>query len=474
MKKCGAIVCLLFAVLAVAAQKIQYSRQTLPHKHTGALQLVTNVGGSHHLLSFNEGKKPDVFVFNAGLQLQAETKIDVEPRENSDVIVVAFATHYFVYIHVPGSPEHRLFRVENDGASTDVSERLSADADSLWNRSTATFQLVGDSGRLKIIAHTYYHAFKQVYSRIVSFDDDLRIRYIRTVFFPFDRSKETLQQAKLAGPHLFLLKTSRDDENGSVLNLLKLHVPTGDLLWKTFATGSRVYSQPGMRYNPADSSMLLHSVVHEVSGRRLQRVVLLAHLNHELQDLTPVRLLRTPFRSHLIASFVLPSSAAGWLPYVNYSQFYRGFFLSSMPDFDPAMPNRTRIATYRMLPYNRTPENSGPSSVALTVLNDRFDVQKDSVVANKGTFYDLQPQPFAQLVLNRKPSLLFIENFTSKKRGLLLVTSGEQNDVSVRNVSVYDRYDYFLPLAQAVDDKSFLLPYTHKKELGLVKITVDD
>jgi hypothetical protein len=65
------------------------------------------------------------------------------------------------------------------------------------------------------------------------------------------------------------------------------------------------------------------------------------------------------------------------------------------------------------------------------------------------------------------------QQFGSNRYGLLLINGNAEGELTATDIRVYDKYEYLLPQMQAVNNKYVLVPYTYKKELGLVKITLN-
>lgn len=113
MKKHGLTFFFVWLFAGAAAQKIQYSRQTIPDPVADAMQIVADVDGSHHLLCFTAKKKPLLYIIDASLQGFTEHEIDVRLKENCDLRIVPFGKDYLLYLHVPGTVTHQLFRINS-------------------------------------------------------------------------------------------------------------------------------------------------------------------------------------------------------------------------------------------------------------------------------------------------------------------------------------------------------------------------
>ena len=87
---------------------------------------------------------------------------------------------------------------------------------------------------------------------------------------------------------------------------------------------------------------------------------------------------------------------------------------------------------------------------------------------------EIQPQPFGQFSSGDKAYVALIQNFTAKRRGIVLISSDENEDFLVKNLPVFDRYDYVLSQLQFVNNKYFIVPFFYKNEMGLMKVTMNE
>src|ERR671913_40495 len=117
-KRCLFPALFLFFCVYASAQKIQYSRQTFSMMYSDDMQLVANIKGHHHVLCFNLNKKPAIYIFNEHLQLLAKKEIDRKFGNNADVRLIAFNDFYLVYVHLNGTSQHELYRIDAEGNAT--------------------------------------------------------------------------------------------------------------------------------------------------------------------------------------------------------------------------------------------------------------------------------------------------------------------------------------------------------------------
>ena len=463
-----------FFALAAWGQKIQYSRQLVPTMSVDAMQLVTNIGGNHHLVCLTVNKKPKVYIFNKLLQLTDERELELKLKENCDVRVLPVGGAYYLYIHYPESAVRNLFRIEGEGNITDVSPAIARLMDSAKVRKESAVQLVVYRNRLVFLSHTYYTDAKQIETKIAEVNSSLELQKLSFALFPFDMTKEIFQQTLLIDDGMLLLKTVKNDETGNALQIMKYEMATGDVIMNAFFSPSHLYINPNLQYNSKDSSILVHSLLREPPGSvRQQRSVFVSRLNDSLQQITPISLLTTQFKNNTATNFVfLNGVQQGWLNFANAGiRVFTNMYRSRQPTI--GFPDDYNRSYWRANdPFLNYPINfNQPTAVRFTVLNEMSGKTKDTVVANSGSFYEVQPRPFAQFVFNKEAYLLLIQNFSHKKKGLLMMHAADNGELETTPLSVYDRYDYNIALAQQGTDY-FILPYTHKNETGLVKVTL--
>jgi|GEM_PF-1608697 len=474
MKFFGLIWLVLWMVpLCSAAQKIQYSRQTFPYSFADATQLVPDVGGYHHVLRFKLNNKPAIHIFNAQLEYIGKTEVDHSVQEASDIRVIPMQRYYYLYFHSPGSLVHAVYKITGDGNVTDKTMLLEKLKDSVLTKSTATYQLQNFKNRLCVVSHSYYAELKKVASTVVTLNDDWSVFSRSKIYYPFGQGKETLQQVILTNDHLLVLKTSVDEEKGNTLQVVKANLQTGASLIKTFTAERLLYANASMVYAPDDSSLLVHASIREEGNfRRQLQPTFIARLDHQLTEVKPFSVIRIPARRNVVAGFLLVNSGKPvWLsPYTqpilrmarNQTQDFRG--TSIYEQTFQLSTNSVRVDESEIL-------HGQPTSVRFTVLNEMDRQIGDTLVENNGSFYDLQPRPNAQFSIGNKTCLLFLQNFSAKQKGLVLVHANKAGHVTTIPLPVFDRNEYLIPQTQAKKDY-LLLPYRYKKEMGLVKVSL--
>ena len=461
MKKRFVFLIMLCTFYATAfSQKLQYSRDQIKDPVGDALQLVTNVGGFHHLVSYETKRKPAIYVFNAQLQFVTKKELGVTLNENCDINITAFKNHYIIYFHVPGRSIHQLFRVNSDGSVKDISMLISKPADALWNRSIATFQLFNIKEELFILSHTYYDAIKKISSIVVKLNSESRPVVINEFLLPFDRDEEELKQVSLDGDHLLILKTSKNAENGNSLGLFKINLSTKHTMSKYFESGKHVYMSPTFHFNLQDSSVIVYSMLTEPVGYiKKEPAVLISRLGDSLQELAPTTILRSQFKDKASSNFMLINeSGETWINLAITNNYRR--------TGDNLVINDPDVAASYANNYIK------PTDIRFSLLNKDLKLINDSLVKNNGNYYSIDLSPFAQFRLKSIPYLLLIQNFTSNKKGLLLIRPGDNGTMVTSDINVNYRYNFLLRQLRVGEDQYFIMPYKYKGEIGLLKVNM--
>jgi len=304
---------------------------------------------------------------------------------------------------------------------------------------------------------------------VVRLDRKLETQLSKRVVFEFDPGTETLAQVLLEGERLLVLKTARNIQNGGELRIVRVNLVNGESIVKSFDAGPHLYVYPTIRYN-TDSSILVSSVVREsIENSTAQRVIFVCRLGDTLQELTPVSLLRKQFRNRSFNNFLLIGE--GPKSWVHLGLAYKPKKINQVDMRDYVINDESTIST--RIPqsqfYNTEPF---PASIRFSLLDRQLQNIHDSVVRNDDKSVNVKPLPFGRFAIKNKAYLLLIQNYTNKKRGLLMVSGGgAQEGFEFQDIHVAERYEYLLLNLQSVNDY-FILPYTYKNEIGLVKVTI--
>ena len=453
------------------SQKIQYSKGTFPMYNSDESLLVANVGGNHHVLTFVADKKPGIYVFNSQLQLFQKAKIDFPISKNCDIQIVAFSNFYYLYLHALNSTSHLLWKIDDIGNVTSLSSVFQKLVDSSIKPYRATLQLNNDNGKFYVTAYNYYDTIKSIASTILQLSDQLKALAVDNFLMPLERGRESLQQLALNNNSLFALKSVRDNENGNSLDLLKIDLASGRLTTNSFNGSASIFSYSRMAFCDKDSSILIYSLLREPDTKNgAQRTVFVGRLNRDLRMEVPVNLLRNQFSENTIVNFVFVAGASPlWLNMPAMGRMRTTGMNANQSRYSSSEIYMT--SPYRYFDYSF---RNQPTGVRFTFLDKDFNIKKDSLVANSRNVMEIQPQPFGQFSSGDKAYVALIQNFTAKRRGIVLISSDENEDFLVKNLPVFDRYDYVLSQLQFVNNKYFIVPFFYKNEMGLMKVTMNE
>lgn len=467
------------------AQTIQYSKQDFKAPYTNAIKLVANVGVNHHIICLTQNSKLLVYVYSNNLQLQATKELDYKLAPMSDVNVVRFKNYYLLYIHQLASDKHELWKIDADGNSTFMSDSFMRLIGKVFTSNTSTLQLKNKDGQLAIVASAYYENLGKIGSAVILADDSLKPVLSRKVFFDFKRSVEGLRQVTLVGEStVMILKTSRDSA-GHLLSIIKADLNTGAVTSNTFNSGVNRFVDPYFYYNEADSTATIYS--------KVANTVFFTRLDSQLNEKVPAKVVKTPYKQMPAFHFLLlRDKKQRWLTLRTGSPVFLSTrvsttvrLYSSLPAYSSGFDMSGNIINNNVYPsllndvglpnysnYQNNPDNQ-QSSIRFSLLDDRFSVLKDSITLNDKSTYNLQPSQFANLVVHNKSYLFLGQQFGRNRQGVLMLNDNDKDELSATDIRVYDKYKYVLSQMQVVDDKYALMPYTYKRELGLVKIAVE-
>lgn len=479
MNKYRLLTILLFFYYSIAAaQKIQYSKSVIKTPGSGQLQLLANINGFHHLLYLAPGSKPVVYVFNEQLQLHTTMVLNIRFPETCDIRLLQLNDRYLLYVHTFQPSYHQLISINKEGNSQDVSYLLNNPADSLWNKSTATYQLFNNNNHLLLIAHTYHSQLKKIRSTIVQFTTD-DSKSIKQVLFPFDLNYDDLKEATLQKNQLLILKTSKDEDDKNILSFYKIDINSGQMFARQFESGKYVYFNPKFRYNAIDSSFFIYSMLRTPLGYWGARPgMFMVSLNSTLNETVPVQTLPNIFSNNAASAFMVEkTNTLGWV-----SSFYLQTKSNSskspadrssvLPGFiPPGVEYTPYIPEIGANAFNFSNNDYKPTAVIMTLLNSNFERVKDSLVKNDGNYYKIHPWPYAHFTMQNRSYLLLVEEIVARKKDLLLVYPGEKDHFETIPLRVQSSYDFLLPQLQVVENKYIIIPYINKREMGLVKVT---
>lgn len=473
----------------VSAQKFQYSKTPVKLPSSGDIRLVADVGGFHHLIHFSQNSKPAIYVYNSQLHLLETLELNFILTEKCAIRLLQLKDYYILYTHTQKPNNHQFLKITGDGAVTNISYIVNNPADSLWNRSVATFQMFDVDNNLVLTSLTYLKEIKKIRTAIIRPKSDSGASVVNYLLFPFSAENEVLKEVTFRNNYLHVLKTSKDEEGNNTLTVFKLDTKNSKLFFRHFDSGKYIYLNPAIRFNSIDSNILVYAMLSKPSGYKGSAPgMFVASLDSVLTEINPAKSIPEIFRGNTASTFLVEKTkTAGWLTFTNipaksdYIVQIESFSTSptyvqltnDYSNYYPLLTNTNRYVYYDNSSTSNSTHHS-LSAIRLTILNSMFEKAKDSLVKNKGSYNQLHSSPHAQFLLKNTPYLLLVQELAANKKGLIMLYPNEKDKLESVSLNVYHPYNYLLPLTQPVGDKYFIIPYSDKKEIGLLKVTLNN
>lgn len=465
----------------VTAQRIQYCSEHVFINDPDHLQLVANIDGNHHLLSFNNNENPEIFIFNSELELQARISMPFKYPERSEIRIIRFDNFYYLYIHPRFSKKYQFWKIDGKGNVTDYAPFFQKLLASQSHNIKLGFQLIANQNNLWMVYHTALDDLDKNTVIIAQTDSLLNVVFTQKVKYNFKRDEEKLHQEILMfGKYLLVLKTAR---SGTSLELMKVYLNTGYTISNTFASSGYFYSQATFNYNMADSSVTVSSLLTEPrTTSDPKRFIFVSRLNKVLVEEVPFTILRSQFLKNTGTNFLLVDGLSKWMRLrVEREQTNRTVYEDpltlyqdlTMPDANfQNITDNNRLLTKMSQPRSYSGAVDPQQSVRFSLLDKEFKIISDSVVRNTSDSYTLKANQFIRFAVNNKEYMLVGQQFVKKSRGLLMIYANDNRQLIYKDVRVADRYDYLLAKSQVIRDEGIIIPYIHKLGAGLVKITI--
>lgn len=468
------VVVVLFSFLA-KGQTFRYSDEVEKTTDDDLVQLVANVSGYHHLLRFPVNDKPRICIFDSRLKWYTTLQLEEKVKENTDVRIIPFSDHYLLYLHVTGSTEHQLWRIDGNGKETALSASLQDVVQAELGGSTATLQLLRQNENLFLVAHNYYDSLEQIISKVVQFDNNLSVVNTRKAMFPFSRRGERLQQVDLIGQSLVVLKAIRNSSDGNLLQVIKIDLSTAEMQEKIFNSGTSVFLNPAMLYTASDSTLLVHAVVKSSPGSQgNQTALFVCRLNQTLEEKNSLRTIRLHTTGMVQEDyFWVDGSTPQWLevktyirPLISYQQ---RLVMSGWSRFG----GTDEFSPYRSLPSSFTTFQSQPMNIRFSLLSEAFAKTKDTAMNGVNEKIEFVPFVNTTFRLRNKAYAILSQTLPHNNHSLLLVSADQSGALTTTDLPVYSKYEYRLSALQTVAaENAVVIPYKHKRRLGLVKISL--
>jgi hypothetical protein len=301
--------------------------------------------------------------------------------------------------------------------------------------------------------HTYIPNLDKNVLTTVLADSQFDITLTKKLMYELKESGEKVLQEKfIADKYLLVLKSTN---SGTGLKLMKVDIATGVGLGHEFFSSGYYFSQPVLNYNNEDSTITVSSLLTEPNNLYSnKRYVFVSRLNSMLVEEVPFTILKTQFRKNAGTNFLLANGHAGW---VRLQTSWGGAYFTQVDG----------NTTY----YGHSEELL--QGIRFSLLDKNLKICSDSLVRNNKDSYTIKPGQFTRFSVKDKDYLVVAQEFFTKKRGLLMIRAEDEKGLSFTHLPVMNRYDYFLHKAKLVPQQGIVIPYVHKLEAGLIKVTVN-
>ncbi|HRG81260.1 MAG TPA: hypothetical protein PLO99_02030 [Chitinophagaceae bacterium] len=469
--------------LKAASQTLQYSRHLIRDLSADRMQLVADIEGYHHLISFTGHEEPVIDVFNKELTPVAKRKINIITPEKPFFNILPFHNHYLLYTKTQGQNRYRFFRINSAGEPTEITASLTPFIPAAGNRSGTAIELINQNGQLTLLTYQYTDTLKSIQARITRFNNDYKATHQSIITFPFHQRNEKLLQLALYHQQLFLLKEKKTKESLPVLEVMKLGLDNKKLYSKEFVSNGNPFYAPKFFLWPADSTVLITALLPQSDKKReISYVVFLSRLGDSLQELSAPVLLKGEIHSDLSLNMILPDQRSnGWIPLRPYQEAVRNpSFENNMTDWYPDLSAYQHLpgAVY---PYSlplsllRTPGHgnyTAAGKIKLTLLSPSFSVLNSLLLK---PYKDATVIPGTDLVgfmIDTLPILLIGQQVIRKQKGLALIYPGANSSILLTDTRASTQYEYLTGLTKQINPHHLIVPYRNKKEIGLLRINI--
>lgn len=453
--------------LDISAQKIQYSSENVFVENPNRVILSPKINRSYHLVTLTDNQRPLIFIFNQNLELKNRVKLPLKFPEKSQAQFVYLDRYYYIILLTHYNSKYLMWRIDEEGNLTDMSVPFQKFINPLFQRKSS-FQMVSHDNELFMTFYSNVEANTRV-TNIVQFDSLMNAVHINKIKFDHRISDGVIYKEMLVRGNLLMLKSAR---RGSALVLMKINLKTGDIQSYTYSS-TFSYQQPTFSYNTADSTISLYSILRE-PGRSVnpKRFVFLSRLNKELVEETPFTILRAQFANNTFTNFLLVTGYQ-W----NTFNPPRNVTTASVL-YEPYRPVENYRDTLQPAPYYirpvrqiSNPQYDGSREVIrFSMVDNAFKKISDTVFTNSKNAFSLQANNSASFISHNKNYMVIGQQFFKKSNGLLLV-SDTGDKLEFTDIMVNSRNDYLLSESKPVPG-GIIIPYRHKREAGLIKITL--
>lgn len=486
---------LLICSYSLPAQNVHYSHQLVRNRKESTVELITNVGASHHLLILRPGEKPKIYVYSQSLDLKAQKEIPVKILKRWDEQIVSLKDHYYLFLQSPETAAFQLWQVNENGSSKDMTSAFKQLFKKGLLHEGFPLHLFTDSNHLHALSFARKDSV-QLQLRHVLFNGELATAIHQQINLPDTSKEESLQQAKLIDDHnLLLLRSIVNNKGENILEVTKCNLFTEETEATRFNFRNRRILNPEILFNAVDSSIIVHSIiVHPVNDYWWS--VFISRIKKFRPDVVPGVL---PTVSSPFCYVFMNGVVQNWFNYSNpglskiIAQNYKysgnnGSAGEGMLADSNSFANRVLVKGYTQYygsalnpAFTNSTQFYFPSSYSKRNFNDHFyfsniqflTVDQQNKLANKTNLFagnGMEVNPLETGIVQWKnKSLLIMKQIIRKNTTGLLMLYHDQ-ELKIVELPVYEHYDYLLTKMKAGTDGSIIIPYINNRETGLAKL----
>lgn len=462
--------CFIMEVFAQQPVTIAYSRENAFVNNPDKIDLIANVGGNHHLLSFTYTEKPMLFLYNSRLELVQKIALPFVLPERAVIKITRLANCYYISIHKQYSVKYQLFKIDSQGTCTDLSNAFKKLVRMIPYVAEPEYELVPAEEGLFFTYHTDFANTEKNTLVLVKTDSLLNAVFVHKIAYDFKRDEEILRQETIMfGKYLLVLKTTRSN---TALELMKVNLATGFTIRNSFYSAGHLYSQPVAQYNPSDSGVTVTAMLTDMGYFSSRNYIFISRLNKILIEKNPPVVLKAQFTKYTGTNFLLLPQAR-WVGLRISGQQGRGTANTAYQNYAlhdssmlPAIINPVPINSERSYNWNHE------LGIRFSLLDNEQDIINERYIANNRDAYSLLSNKFARFTISGKEYMLAGQRFAANRNGLLMAYSNDGIKLEHTNVGVNFRNEYILSKCQPIGQNKIIIPYTHRRFAGLVQLTV--
>jgi hypothetical protein len=461
------------------AQLVHYCRENVQIINSDDIQLVPDISGTYHLLTFTRNEPPGVFIYNQKLELIAKTKLPFVYPDRAQYRIIPFKNFYYLSVYIMYRREYKFWKIDAQGNCTDFTEAFQKLLASQAASFKIGFQLIPYQDGLWMVYHTGITNPEKNTVAMIKTDSLLQPVFMHKVMYDFKPDEDVLiQEALIFDRFLIVLKST---QSRSALELMKVNLATGFTIRNTFRSSGYIYSQSGFSYNDDDTTVTVTSLLTEPGfTTNPKQYVFISWLNKILVEKTPLAILKTQFKKNTNTNFVMVNGKSLWV------RFKKGRGGTSVS------VQKNPITVYEDL-INKTEASQSTAEinsmlarmdggyagtaysdevgVRFSLLNTNLEIKSDSLVKNTKDSYTIKADQYTRFEMDGKEHLLVAQQFFTRKNGLLDVSADDTEKLQYKFLKVNEKYKYLIAKSKNIPHNGIIVPYTRRNEVGFIKIT---